>query len=154
MAFSESDLLNRMAADEQKALSQAAGYRAQSLRSQGSDVDYYLKKELKAIEEINRKYQNVEGRIPLTGPSREAIKSNLERIDQDAGQRARQHAPKRLRGAYPDKMSQVPQPPTNFIQMAAAAEQTALKDHLAGLPPDRQRQMRAMMSFLHTQRSA
>jgi hypothetical protein len=152
MAFSEAELLNRMAADEQKALSQAAGYRARSLRSQGSDVDYYLKKELKAIEEVNRKYQNVEGRIPLTGPSRDAIKSNLERIDQEAGERARQHVPKRLRGAYPDKMSEVPQPPPLLFKMAAQVEQDALKAHLASVPPDRRTQMHALLTMMNARR--
>ena len=152
MSYTTAELLNKMAADEQKALSQAAGYRAKSLRSQGSDVEYYLKKELKAIEEINRKYQSVEGRMPVTGPSTQAIKDNLERIDQEAGERARQHVPKRLRGAYPDQMSQIPQPPPELFKMAAQVEQDAVKAHLATVPPERRAQMQALLSMMNARR--
>jgi hypothetical protein len=152
MSYTTAELLNKMASDEQKALSQAAGYRAKSLRSQGSDVDYYLKKELKAIEEINRKYQSVEGRMPVTGPSTQAIKDNLERIDQEAGERARQHVPKRLRGAYPDQMSQIPQPPPELFKMAAQVEQDAVKAHLATVPPERRAQMQALLSMMNARR--
>lgn len=148
MAYTEGELLNRFTAEYQDAMRRAAEFRAQALQSGGSTAQEYLRKERRTLDDFNRKYRDTPGFVPITQPSPDAVRRALERTRRPPAERARERLPKIQRGIQPGASLREGLMPPPLAALAAEVERTALAAHLETVPPERRRQMDALLRYV------